>query len=246
MSWCRFWWVSWTTLCVSKGHRDVLRLWWGGLSGFWWIVFVLSHWQNSRYWTRGGNNIQQTNTLLCTQRWILLQSGESKSSWCSQEYWLLIPFRSPSPRMRQNSKTPRKRGTTNESAVPHKLFYWSDWFLWLFCIFKVCVREESELRYRQLTQEYQALQRAYALLAETSGGNYDAEKEIKVIQPVTQAAAERVQRFRGFWGTQRLMDLFHVFQTREQLLAEISRYQSRVADLESALKQQGLVTDFTQ
>ncbi|KAM7370309.1 hypothetical protein PAMP_009869 [Pampus punctatissimus] len=72
---------------------------------------------------------------------------------------------------------------------------------------EVCVREEAELRYRQLTQEYQALQRAYALLAETSGGNYDAEKEIK---------------------------------TREQLLTEISQYQTRVADLESALNQQGL------
>ncbi|XP_023276273.1 janus kinase and microtubule-interacting protein 3 isoform X1 [Seriola lalandi dorsalis] len=72
---------------------------------------------------------------------------------------------------------------------------------------EVCVREEAELRYRQLTQEYQALQRAYALLTETSGGNYDAEKEIK---------------------------------TREQLLTEISRYQTRVADLESALNQQGL------
>ncbi|XP_041818236.1 janus kinase and microtubule-interacting protein 3 isoform X1 [Chelmon rostratus] len=72
---------------------------------------------------------------------------------------------------------------------------------------EVCVREEAELRYRQLTQEYQALQRAYALLTETSGGNYDAEKEIK---------------------------------TREQLLNEISRYETRVADLESALKQQGL------
>ncbi|XP_061563573.1 janus kinase and microtubule-interacting protein 3 isoform X1 [Cololabis saira] len=72
---------------------------------------------------------------------------------------------------------------------------------------EVCVREEVEIRYRQLTQEYQALQRAYALLAETSGGNYDAEKEIK---------------------------------TREQLLTEISRCQSRIADLESALNQQGL------
>ncbi|XP_034049096.1 janus kinase and microtubule-interacting protein 3 isoform X3 [Thalassophryne amazonica] len=69
------------------------------------------------------------------------------------------------------------------------------------------VCEETELRYRQLTQEYQALQRAYALLTETAGGNFDAEKEIK---------------------------------TREQLLAEISRYQRRIADLESALKQQGL------
>ncbi|XP_034414831.1 janus kinase and microtubule-interacting protein 3 isoform X3 [Cyclopterus lumpus] len=71
---------------------------------------------------------------------------------------------------------------------------------------EVCVREEAEFRYCQLTQEYQALQRAYALLTETSGVHYDAEKEIK---------------------------------TREQLLTEISQYQTRVADLESALEQQG-------
>ncbi|XP_068509547.1 janus kinase and microtubule-interacting protein 3-like [Syngnathus scovelli] len=63
-----------------------------------------------------------------------------------------------------------------------------------------------DLRYRQLTQEYQALQRAYALLAQTSEGDYDAEKEIK---------------------------------TREKLMVEMGHYQSRVADLESALKQQG-------
>ncbi|XP_040033162.2 janus kinase and microtubule-interacting protein 3 isoform X1 [Gasterosteus aculeatus] len=71
---------------------------------------------------------------------------------------------------------------------------------------EVCVRE-AEFRYCQLTQEYQALQRAYALLTEKSGVNYDAEKEIK---------------------------------TREHLLAEISQYQTKIADLESALKQQGL------
>ncbi|KAF3845501.1 hypothetical protein F7725_008664, partial [Dissostichus mawsoni] len=78
---------------------------------------------------------------------------------------------------------------------------------------EVCVREEAEFRFRQLTQEYQALQRAYALLAETSGGTYDPEKEIRV-------------------GS----------NTCEQRTAadEISRYQTRVADLESALKQQGL------
>ncbi|CAG14679.1 unnamed protein product, partial [Tetraodon nigroviridis] len=67
--------------------------------------------------------------------------------------------------------------------------------------------EEADLRYRQLTQEYQALQRAYALLTEASGGDYDAEKETK---------------------------------TREQLLKDVSHYQSRIEDLESALKQQGL------
>uniref|UniRef100_A0A665VB50 Janus kinase and microtubule-interacting protein C-terminal domain-containing protein n=1 Tax=Echeneis naucrates TaxID=173247 RepID=A0A665VB50_ECHNA len=55
-----------------------------------------------------------------------------------------------------------------------------------------CVREEAELRYRQLTQEYQALQRAYALLTETSGGNYDAEKEIKVTQLLRKAETEKL------------------------------------------------------
>lgn len=41
--------------------------------------------------------------------------------------------------------------------------------------------EESELRFRQLTREYQALQRAYALLQEQKGGVFDAEMEAKVI-----------------------------------------------------------------
>ncbi|KAJ8348024.1 hypothetical protein SKAU_G00266130 [Synaphobranchus kaupii] len=39
--------------------------------------------------------------------------------------------------------------------------------------------EESELRFRQLTREYQALQRAYALLQEQKGGILDAEIEAK-------------------------------------------------------------------
>ena len=41
-------------------------------------------------------------------------------------------------------------------------------------------REEAELRVRQLTREYQALQRAYALLQEHSGGSMDAEREARV------------------------------------------------------------------
>ncbi|XP_061786365.2 janus kinase and microtubule-interacting protein 1 isoform X1 [Nerophis lumbriciformis] len=40
-------------------------------------------------------------------------------------------------------------------------------------------REESELRFRQLTREYQALQRAYALLQEQTGGSLDAEREVR-------------------------------------------------------------------
>uniref|UniRef100_A0A673IY80 Janus kinase and microtubule-interacting protein 3-like n=1 Tax=Sinocyclocheilus rhinocerous TaxID=307959 RepID=A0A673IY80_9TELE len=68
------------------------------------------------------------------------------------------------------------------------------------------VREETELRFRQLTMEYQALQRAYALLQEQVGGTFDAEKEVK---------------------------------TREQLQAELIRYQTRIADLECVLSHQG-------
>ncbi|XP_072257033.1 janus kinase and microtubule-interacting protein 2 isoform X1 [Pyxicephalus adspersus] len=40
--------------------------------------------------------------------------------------------------------------------------------------------EESELRFRQLTKEYQALQRAYALLQEHTGSIIDAEREAKI------------------------------------------------------------------
>ncbi|XP_053318540.1 janus kinase and microtubule-interacting protein 2 isoform X1 [Spea bombifrons] len=40
--------------------------------------------------------------------------------------------------------------------------------------------EESELRFRQLTKEYQALQRAYALLQEHTGSMIDAEREAKI------------------------------------------------------------------
>ncbi|XP_028272298.1 janus kinase and microtubule-interacting protein 1 [Parambassis ranga] len=67
-------------------------------------------------------------------------------------------------------------------------------------------REESELRFRQLTREYQALQRAYALLQEQTGGSLDAERESR---------------------------------TREQLQAELSSCQAKIADLEKALAERG-------
>uniref|UniRef100_A0A9J8ANH4 Janus kinase and microtubule interacting protein 3 n=1 Tax=Cyprinus carpio carpio TaxID=630221 RepID=A0A9J8ANH4_CYPCA len=70
------------------------------------------------------------------------------------------------------------------------------------------LKEETELRFRQLTMEYQALQRAYALLQEQVGGTFDAEKELK---------------------------------TREQLQAELIRYQTRIADLECVLSHQGQI-----
>ncbi|MGH0132448.1 UNVERIFIED_CONTAM: hypothetical protein FKN15_035955 [Acipenser sinensis] len=72
--------------------------------------------------------------------------------------------------------------------------------------FKGMAKEETELRFRQLTMEYQALQRAYALLQEQVGGTLDAEREVK---------------------------------TREQLQAEIVRFQTKVEDLEKTLAEQG-------
>ncbi|KAL2094404.1 hypothetical protein ACEWY4_009123 [Coilia grayii] len=52
--------------------------------------------------------------------------------------------------------------------------------------------EEAELRFRQLTREYQALQRAYALLQEQKGGMLDAEMEAKA-QEQLQADVQHYQ-----------------------------------------------------
>ncbi|XP_017338211.1 janus kinase and microtubule-interacting protein 3 isoform X2 [Ictalurus punctatus] len=75
------------------------------------------------------------------------------------------------------------------------------------------LKEETELRFRQLTMEYQALQRAYALLQEQVGGTFDAEKEVKI---------------------------------REQLQADLTRYKSRITDLECVLSQQGQDTKWIE
>ncbi|XP_004374997.1 janus kinase and microtubule-interacting protein 3 isoform X5 [Trichechus manatus latirostris] len=53
-------------------------------------------------------------------------------------------------------------------------------------------KEETELRFRQLTMEYQALQRAYALLQEQVGGTLDAEREVKTREQL-QAEVRRSQ-----------------------------------------------------
>ncbi|KAM9197201.1 janus kinase and microtubule-interacting protein 3 isoform 9-T9 [Dugong dugon] len=57
---------------------------------------------------------------------------------------------------------------------------------------EVVAKEETELRFRQLTMEYQALQRAYALLQEQVGGTLDAEREVKTREQL-QAEVRRSQ-----------------------------------------------------
>uniref|UniRef100_A0A3P9IGA9 Janus kinase and microtubule interacting protein 1 n=1 Tax=Oryzias latipes TaxID=8090 RepID=A0A3P9IGA9_ORYLA len=100
-------------------------------------------------------------------------------------------------------------------------------------------REESELRFRQLTREYQALQRAYALLQEQSGGSLDAEREARTreqlqmelsscqskITDLEKALAERGQVKKpgdGERSSLMLLILIHALQqTESSLQAEV-------------------------
>ncbi|XP_061477890.1 janus kinase and microtubule-interacting protein 2 isoform X4 [Rhineura floridana] len=84
--------------------------------------------------------------------------------------------------------------------------------------------EESELRFRQLTKEYQALQRAYALLQEQTGGIIDAEREAKAQE---QLQAE-VQRYRA-----KIEDLEKTLAQRgqiEKLETDNNRLQQELQD----------------
>uniref|UniRef100_A0A3B3RIG4 Janus kinase and microtubule interacting protein 2 n=1 Tax=Paramormyrops kingsleyae TaxID=1676925 RepID=A0A3B3RIG4_9TELE len=84
--------------------------------------------------------------------------------------------------------------------------------------------EESELRFRQLTREYQALQRAYALLQEQKGGVLDAEMEAKVHEQL-QADVLRYQA--------KIEDLEKELTQRGQgqkLKSDISRIEQELQD----------------
>uniref|UniRef100_A0A8C9TPT3 Janus kinase and microtubule interacting protein 1 n=1 Tax=Scleropages formosus TaxID=113540 RepID=A0A8C9TPT3_SCLFO len=92
-------------------------------------------------------------------------------------------------------------------------------------------REESELRFRQLTREYQALQRAYALLQEQVGGTLDAEREARTreqlqaelircqakIEDLEKSLAERGQDSK--WVEEKQ----YLIKTNQGLLEKISR-----------------------
>uniref|UniRef100_A0AAQ6AIG9 Janus kinase and microtubule-interacting protein C-terminal domain-containing protein n=1 Tax=Amphiprion ocellaris TaxID=80972 RepID=A0AAQ6AIG9_AMPOC len=99
-------------------------------------------------------------------------------------------------------------------------------------------REESELRFRQLTREYQALQRAYALLQEQTGGSLDAEREARTreqlqvelnscqakIVDLEKALAERGQDSKWVEEKQYLLRTnqeLHEKQTESRLQAEV-------------------------
>ncbi|KAM9312927.1 janus kinase and microtubule-interacting protein 2 [Gastrophryne carolinensis] len=104
--------------------------------------------------------------------------------------------------------------------------------------------EESELRFRQLTKEYQALQRAYALLQEHTGSIIDAEREAKMqermqmdtlhykakIEDLEKALAERGQD--SHWVEEK-----QVFIKRNQELVEkIEKLESENSRLQQELQ----------
>ncbi|XP_043559947.1 janus kinase and microtubule-interacting protein 2 isoform X2 [Chiloscyllium plagiosum] len=104
--------------------------------------------------------------------------------------------------------------------------------------------EESELRFRQLTREYQALQRAYALLQEQSGGILDAEREAKAheqlqaevlrckakIDDLEKALAQKGQDSKWVEEKQLFM------RRNQELLDKIEKLDAEVAQLQQEVQ----------
>ncbi|XP_056430840.1 janus kinase and microtubule-interacting protein 2 isoform X1 [Hyla sarda] len=105
--------------------------------------------------------------------------------------------------------------------------------------------EESELRFRQLTKEYQALQRAYALLQEHTGSMIDAEKEAQIqeqmqtdalhykakIEDLEKALAERGQD--SHWVEEKQLFMKRnqeLIEKIEKLESENNRVQQELQD----------------
>ncbi|XP_053560126.1 janus kinase and microtubule-interacting protein 1 isoform X2 [Bombina bombina] len=105
-------------------------------------------------------------------------------------------------------------------------------------------KEESDLRFRQLTREYQALQRAYALLQEQVGGTLDAEREAKTreqlqtdlfrcqakIEDLENSMSERGQDSRWIEEKQQLL------HKNQDLLEKIYRYELEEHQLKNEIQ----------
>ncbi|MGH0118950.1 UNVERIFIED_CONTAM: hypothetical protein FKN15_002738 [Acipenser sinensis] len=105
--------------------------------------------------------------------------------------------------------------------------------------------EESELRFRQMTREYQALQRAYALLQEHTGGLIDAERESKAqeklqaevlrykakIEDLEKELAQKGQDSKWVEDKQLFLKINQeLIEKIDALEAEISRLQEELQD----------------
>ncbi|XP_066487845.1 janus kinase and microtubule-interacting protein 1 isoform X2 [Tiliqua scincoides] len=105
-------------------------------------------------------------------------------------------------------------------------------------------KEEADLRFCQLTREYQALQRAYALLQEQVGGTLDAEREARTreqlqvdllrcqakIEDLEKALMERGQDSK--WIEEKQM----LFRTNQELLEKISKMELEENHLKSEMQ----------
>uniref|UniRef100_A0A8C7ZKH4 Janus kinase and microtubule interacting protein 2 n=1 Tax=Oryzias sinensis TaxID=183150 RepID=A0A8C7ZKH4_9TELE len=104
--------------------------------------------------------------------------------------------------------------------------------------------EESELRFRQLTREYQALQRAYALLQEQKGGVLDAEMEAKAQEQLQadvlryKAKIEDLEKELAFKGQDsKWVEEKQLFLRRNQeLLDKVEKMESDCSRLQQELQ----------
>ncbi|KAF6731582.1 Janus kinase and microtubule-interacting protein 2 [Oryzias melastigma] len=104
--------------------------------------------------------------------------------------------------------------------------------------------EESELRFRQLTREYQALQRAYALLQEQKGGLLDAEMEAKAQEQLQadvlryKAKIEDLEKELAFKGQDsKWVEEKQLFLRRNQeLLDKVEKLESDCSRLQQELQ----------
>ncbi|XP_075050703.1 janus kinase and microtubule-interacting protein 1 isoform X2 [Mixophyes fleayi] len=105
-------------------------------------------------------------------------------------------------------------------------------------------KEEADLRFRQLTREYQALQRAYALLQEQVGGTLDAEREARTreqmqvdlfrcqakIEDLENSLSERGQDSKWVEEKQQLLRKNH------DLLDKIYKYESEENQMKNEIQ----------
>nr|XP_020033934.1 janus kinase and microtubule-interacting protein 1 isoform X3 [Castor canadensis] len=105
-------------------------------------------------------------------------------------------------------------------------------------------REEADLRFCQLTREYQALQRAYALLQEQVGGTLDAEREARTREQLQadllrcQAKIEDLEKLLvekgqdSTWVEEKQL----LIRTNQELLEKIYRLEMEENQLKSEMQ----------
>ncbi|XP_072440138.1 janus kinase and microtubule-interacting protein 1-like isoform X2 [Chiloscyllium punctatum] len=109
---------------------------------------------------------------------------------------------------------------------------------------EVINREESELRFRQLTREYQALQRAYALLQEQVGGTLDVERETRTREQLQadllrcQAKIEDLEKSLAGKGqdSKWVEDKQLLFRTNQELLEKIHKLEQEELRLQNEMQ----------